>query len=87
MVFEPAACADGGRRGDTVLDAGGESGANLSGALYRCMDELCPGQVLLVISKLHGSRTRMREWCRIAGHRIIATETSAADTLFWIRKS
>jgi TusA-related sulfurtransferase len=76
----------GARNTSAVLDAGGDSPRELSGSLYRCIDDLLPGQVLEVISRDPASRRNICEWCALTGHRLLWSEKRAGESLCWIEK-
>jgi TusA-related sulfurtransferase len=70
----------------SVLDAGGETSAFLSGSLHRCVATMELGQVLEVISREPCSRIEVPEWCRMSGHKLLHVVEHGDETLFWIRK-
>jgi TusA-related sulfurtransferase len=69
-----------------VLDAGGDSSAALSAALYRAMHTLADGQILHVISSTSDSLSDVMEWCSLQGHELLAVQPDRDETLYWIRK-
>lgn len=69
-----------------ILDAGGESGALLCASLYRCIEEILPGQVMQVISRVLHGRVEVPEWCSMAGHELLGTQEEGNETVFWIRR-
>jgi tRNA 2-thiouridine synthesizing protein A len=70
----------------SILDAGGEIDAQLSGSLYRHISKMVPGQILEVISRNPGSRTEVVAWCLRTGHELGQVTIEGMETVFWIRK-
>jgi TusA-related sulfurtransferase len=70
----------------SILDAGGETGAVLSGSLYRHISNLETGQTLEVISRDPRSRTDVVSWCLRTGHDLVGVIVEGKETVFWITK-
>ncbi len=50
------------------------------------IDELAPGEILLMISTDPGSRPDMEAWTKKTGHALLKTESEEKIFRFWIRK-
>ena len=70
-----------------MLDTGGDVAVELRQSLYRCVDGIMPGQMLLVISHAERAQAAILDWCRLTGNVPVDSERRNGDFLFWIRKS
>lgn len=71
----------------SVLDAGGDVDAVLSGLLYRLVARLDLDQILEVISRNPRSRSDVPDWCERTGNTLQATAEDGNETVFWIKKT
>ncbi|MDA8060734.1 MAG: sulfurtransferase TusA family protein [Leptospirillum sp.] len=50
------------------------------------INEMAPGEILLMISTDPGSRPDMEAWTKKTGHTLLLSEERDKSFLFWIRK-
>lgn len=70
-----------------MLDAGDERGDVLLSAIERYVEDLGPGQVLLVVCQHREAVSDVPLWCSRAGHELISRQSCDSEHQFWIKRS